>query len=596
MERGNHYAVIYEGIEEQAGKLQTNLQSSKTRRHAWCVSSHQYSTLSSSYDHDDSLTESSPEDVFMFDDRLTPPRESSQLGVTGVGQVTKNCRETSLQRQRFKHPTLRSLSLDSAVDNDSGIIVAPVSGQQADLQYNLTSVKLALTQALEREALLQSRLDQKETQCFDNEEKVRWLQSCQGSRGETRVLEEKLRVLRRENEFLDEEVRQLVDVQRQQKLLHKDQQRKINDMEMEIEKRKLDYVFLLQSLITMPTGDPHDGLEVKLFGGTAHRESIEKLLEEARTTNPALPNYHRLSRDGVHTDCYGFKHHFRNEGLLLHYLCQHLVVHYTRRLASSRENETKWHRVLRSKFLVRTSVLKTLCRGGIPHHLRPAVWQKLVHTQVADIMAAKGDRYFSHLVNMTQDSQYVSRYRKQISLDLLRTMPENFNYSDANSDGIQSMTMVLQAFCIHNPVLGYCQGMNFIVAFFLLFLNTEDSFWALVAIMERFFAVNYFDHNLSGAQADQDVLKDLMKEKLPYLHRHFSRLHVDISSITLNWFLTLFINAVPFLNSRYLVQIFHDMHDNIVHKTVSVRSLISLSNNHFTKTDSVALNPYTIPN
>ena len=42
---------------------------------------------------------------------------------------------------------------------------------------------------------------------------------------------------------------------------------------------------------------------------------------------------------------------------------------------------------------------------------------------------------------------------------------------------IQSMTMVLQAFCVHNPVLGYCQGMNFIVSVFLLFLNTEDSFW-----------------------------------------------------------------------------------------------------------------------
>ena len=36
---------------------------------------------------------------------------------------------------------------------------------------------------------------------------------------------------------------------------------------MEIEKRKLDYVYLLQSLITMPTGDPRDGLEVRLFGG-----------------------------------------------------------------------------------------------------------------------------------------------------------------------------------------------------------------------------------------------------------------------------------------------------------------------------------------
>ena len=69
----------------------------------------------------------------------------------------------------------------------------------------------------------------------------------------------------------------------------------------------------------------------------------------------------------------------------------------------------------------------------------------------------------------------------------------------------------------------------------------------LVAITERYFALNYFDHNLSGAQADQDVLKDLMREKLPRLHRHFAHLNVDILSITLNWFLALFFDAVPFL-------------------------------------------------
>ena len=68
-----------------------------------------------------------------------------------------------------------------------------------------------------------------------------------------------------------------------------------------------------------------------------------------------------------------------------------------------------------------------------------------------------------------------------------------------------------------------------------------------MAITERYFAANYFDENLSGAQADQLVLKDLVKEKLPHLHRHFCHHDVDISSVTLNWFLTLFINAVPFM-------------------------------------------------
>lgn len=36
---------------------------------------------------------------------------------------------------------------------------------------------------------------------------------------------------------------------------------------------------------------------------------------------------------------------------------------------------------------------------------------------------------------------------------------------------------VLLAFCIHNPNVGYCQGMNFLVAMALLFMDAQDAFW-----------------------------------------------------------------------------------------------------------------------
>ena len=39
---------------------------------------------------------------------------------------------------------------------------------------------------------------------------------------------------------------------------------------------------------------------------------------------------------------------------------------------------------------------------------------------------------------------------------------------------------VLLAYCCHNPTIGYCQGMNFIVRLALLFMDTEDAFWRVV--------------------------------------------------------------------------------------------------------------------
>ena len=108
------------------------------------------------------------------------------------------------------------------------------------------------------------------------------------------------------------------------------------------------------------------------------------------------------------------------------------------------------------------------------------------------------------------------------------------------------MREVLQAFCVHNPTVGYCQGMNFIVGIALLFLDPEDAFWCLVAVTEKYFKSNYFDSGLIGAQVDQKCLKDIIKSKLPDLYDHLEALDIEISSITLNWFLAIFIDAVPF--------------------------------------------------
>ncbi len=67
-----------------------------------------------------------------------------------------------------------------------------------------------------------------------------------------------------------------------------------------------------------------------------------------------------------------------------------------------------------------------------------------------------------------------------------------------------------------------------------------------MALTERYFVPSYFDHNLTGAQADQEVLKELLEHKLPRLAEHLNRSDIDLATVTLNWFLALFFDAVPF--------------------------------------------------
>jgi len=59
----------------------------------------------------------------------------------------------------------------------------------------------------------------------------------------------------------------------------------------------------------------------------------------------------------------------------------------------------------------------------------------------------------------------------------------------------------------------------------------------LVAITEKLFLPHYFDNGLVGAQADQECLKEIIKNKLPDLYEHLESIDIDLTSITLNWFL-----------------------------------------------------------
>ncbi len=97
---------------------------------------------------------------------------------------------------------------------------------------------------------------------------------------------------------------------------------------------------------------------------------------------------------------------------------------------------------------------------------------------------------------------------------------------------IQKLRNVLMAFSWRNPDIGYCQGLNrymkgsgfspfpslflclvtvcFIVCAFLrlaaialLYLDQEDAFWSLIAIVEVFMPRDYYTKTLMGSQVNK---------------------------------------------------------------------------------------------
>jgi len=194
-----------------------------------------------------------------------------------------------------------------------------------------------------------------------------------------------------------------------------------------------------------------------------------------------------------------------------------------------------------------TTDLKSLLRQGIPISQRGSVWKAIVDHK----LNLKNDKfetdYYKKLLANYNPSRNLTPAAKQIELDLLRTLPNNKHYDNPNADGIPKLRRVLLAYSVHNPDVEYCQGFNRLVAIALLFMAEEDAFWCLVYIIEQLMPSEYYsrDKQLIGAQVDQEVLKEMLSEKLPKLSQHFTTHSVDPALFTLNWFLCVFVDTMP---------------------------------------------------
>ncbi|XP_064478602.1 small G protein signaling modulator 3 homolog [Ornithodoros turicata] len=197
-----------------------------------------------------------------------------------------------------------------------------------------------------------------------------------------------------------------------------------------------------------------------------------------------------------------------------------------------------WDRVKTS--LPHNEKLSNMLRlAGIPHSLRPQLWMRLSGAATKKMTADIGYR---DIVRASSNNHLLSS--KQIEKDLLRTLPSNACFSHASSTGVSRLRRVLRGLAWLFPDIGYCQGTGVIAANLLLFLEEEDAFWLMCTIVEDLLPASYYSHTLAGVQADQRVLRALIREALPDLDFLLREHDIELSLITLHWFLTLFASVV----------------------------------------------------
>jgi hypothetical protein len=185
----------------------------------------------------------------------------------------------------------------------------------------------------------------------------------------------------------------------------------------------------------------------------------------------------------------------------------------------------------------RQAELLELSRRGCPNELRSNVWSVL---SGAAFLSEREPGLFQRL--LAERGGEETRATREIATDLNRSSTHAFFLR--NPEAHESLRRVLVAFSLRNTQLGYCQGLNIIAAFLLLYMCEEEAFWQLTLIAEQLLP-GYFDANLSGARADQEVFSMLVQHFMPKLHKHLLKIDLGLNVISLAWFMVLFVGYVP---------------------------------------------------
>jgi len=90
--------------------------------------------------------------------------------------------------------------------------------------------------------------------------------------------------------------------------------------------------------------------------------------------------------------------------------------------------------------------------------------------------------------------------------------------------------------------------MNILTSAMLIFLSEEQAFWVIWVLCDKWLP-GYYATTMVGAVLDQQVFETLVQQSMPLVFEHFRKRDVQLSVVSLPWFLTLYINSLPLVNA-----------------------------------------------
>ena len=200
----------------------------------------------------------------------------------------------------------------------------------------------------------------------------------------------------------------------------------------------------------------------------------------------------------------------------------------------------KWNYMIQNyeEFSTKRKVLlKSRTRKGIPDSLRGYVWQ---------LFADKDKYYVKDLYQNLENEPIKEDLETVIIKDLDRTFPLCQFFREKYGNGQRKLYKVLLAYSKYNKNVGYVQGMGFLAAVFLIYMDEESSFYMLHSLMKKYKLEGLYYDNFPDLKKKCFVLLNMQKKYINKIYNIFQRDGIVPTMYASSWFISLFARTVDF--------------------------------------------------